>query len=185
MDKAEQLKNSIEFIAAQPTERKSPTGNNTGVENSNPVEFFTEETENIEQEKIQQSGLSDSAIKASGKTGAYILGGTIELTFNVLERIIFINKFSDKEKARLVVLDEIEEKDFTDTDNNLNRKFLAVSKKHENIKDKIPLNAKEMEALENACAEYTRITGKQMNPNLIIGATLVQIFANRAMDIFL
>ncbi len=194
MNKADLLANSIDNIASQPTERKSPGGSSNNAnethENFTKTEFFSEEPENIEQENIKdvenKSGsLSEKTIEASGKTGAFLLGSSIELTFNVIERVVFINRFSANEKQRLVILDEKSENEYSDADRSLNQKFLAVSKKHDKIKDKIPLKSKELEALELACSEYTRITGKTLNPNLIIGTTIVQIFANRALDIFL
>lgn len=194
--KAEDLATSIENFANQPTERKMPSTASTEpykepvtVNENSPPEFFgkEEETEDIEQEKIseQKDKASAKAIDASGKTGAFLIGGTIELAFDVTERLIYISKFTNEEKNRIALMGEKTESEYDEYDININRKFLAITKKHDKIKEKIPLTDKENEALATACAEYTRVTGKSLNPNIIIWSTIAKIFIGRSIDIFL
>lgn len=193
--KADQLFNDIESIAAEPTDRKSPTSIPQSVPlqgNSNPAvapaplapTFFGGD-EKKEEPKIAEPQISQKAIEASGKTGAFLISGSIETVFSFAERIVYINRFSKSEKSRLIVLDEIPLAQQTVDDQNLNRKFLSITKKHDKIREKIPLDEKEVEALEAACAEYTRLTGKSLNPQLIIWSTIAKIFIGRSMDIFL
>lgn len=198
MNKATELAESIESIASRPTERKNPTNEKPVNEStinqqppqttqqtveSKPAEFYTDTPENVEQSKI--GVLKEDAIKASGVAGAFIAADTTEFIFTILERVTFMFKFSTEERARIVAIDEKSESELDEYDHRVNRKFIALTNKHEKIRTKIPITKEEREALELAFTEYTRATGKSVNPQLILYSSLIKIFANRSIDLFL
>ncbi len=202
--KSDKIFADIEKIASEQTERKQPkmvvvkseqTNKEQQAAPTNATEFFTtvkpeekKEPAPVTKEEIQPENtpvIGEKEIKNAGITGAFLAQGGIELLFEFAERMIFINRFSYNEKLRLVMLDELKEDAKTQEDLTLDRKFIALSKKHDKIKDKIPLNEKEIEALTLAFSEYTRATGKTMNPQLIIWATLARVLVGRSMEIFL
>lgn len=181
-DKATELFDSIESIASQPTERKNPVQQETS---SAPSQFFDDKPI-VEVKPEAPAGapkkLTEEEIKAAGKTGAFMYGSTIELAFSLMERVVYINRFTAEEKAQMLSMDT---KNPTASDENLNRKFLAINTKHDKIREKIDLSKREMEALEFACAEKARITGEAMDPKVILYTTIAKVFLSRSMDIFL
>lgn len=186
-DLADQIHQNIESIASQATARKSPSAN-SGSGEAQTV-FYTEAAEappQPAQPNAPKPGeLGEKEIKASGKTGAFLTAGLIEAVFGLGESLLHTTRFTAPEKERLITLDEVSTDQWTEDDDRLNRKFLALTKKHEKIKEKIELKPDEVEALEIAFAEHTRITGKSLNPQLIVWSTIGKIFVNRSIDIFL
>lgn len=179
----------IDNIATQPTERKNPTAMDGNSNNSQPKFFDESESEpsNTQSDKNigTASTLSEAEIEAAGKTGAFLAGDCLETAFSLIERVVYINRFSGDEKLRMIDNDAKPQSEWTDSDISLDRKFLAVTAKHEKIKSKIPLTKRETEALEMAFAEKARITNKALDPQLIIWTSIAKIFINRSMDIFL
>lgn len=189
MKKIEELEQSIEQIAGENTPRKEPPiqkENSTGQPippteiNNQPSEFFSGE-QKTENKSVDQ----EKKIQESGKANAYLAGGAIETVFGLLERVIYLNKFSADEKEVIINIQEKDEKDYSEYEQKVNRKFLAVTKRHDRIRDRIPLDKKEEEALETAFIQHARVTGKLTNSNLIIWATIAKVFTQRSIDIFL
>ncbi len=196
--------NNIEAIAGEKTERKEPgtiaqpvaeVKTETPLPAANPVQtqpvqpvqaqFFTENETSTTQPVVEKTSvLSEKAIDAAGVTGAYLAASSIEMLFEFAEKIMFINRFTKEEKQRLMEMDTTGTQT-NEADENLNRKFLAITRKREKIKEKIELDEKENEALKMAFAEYARITGKTANPQLILYGTIGKIFISRSMEIFL
>lgn len=195
MSKADILANSIDNVAKQQTERKEPKSNGAKpveqkpVDNSgqHKVEFFTggEKKNEAPTEQTPVQLLTEDVLTATGKTGAYLTESIHDTIFGLTERVIYITRFTAEEKARLVIIDSLPASKLTPDDENLNRKFLAITKKHDKIREKMELDEKDKESLEYAFKEHARITGKPLNPSLILTSTLVKIICNRAIDIFL
>lgn len=196
-DKANDLQMSIDSIAGQSTERKSPpqskdTGTPiqpTTVNNVKDETFsgtYDPENENKQNEETEQTTEADKkSVEASGQVGAYLIGGMIETVFGLTERLVYMSKFSREEKETILEIQEKDESEFSEYDNKVNRKFLAITKNHEEKRKRIPLSTKDEEMLAKACEEYSRVTGKTMNPNLILWSSIIKIFASRGIDIFL
>lgn len=200
-DKANQLAASIEQIAAKPTERKLPNGQqqNTPIAPNSEATFFNAGQSKPVPEHVESAAnpaaatgnqtppvnLSEKVIHDSGKTGAFLAAGAIETVFGLAERLVFIKKFTSDEKEQLLTVLEKPDAELTQGERSLNYKFLAVSKRHEKMRDKIPLDENETAALEHAFAEHTRITGKSLNPQLILWGTVIKVLTSRSIEIFL
>ena len=193
---------SIESVANEITERKIPKANFEHIEptpiinepvgidktKSFETEFFNETTEDIENDlspKSNSSGISDKEAKESGETGAYLIGGGIETVFSLIERFVFISKFSKKEKERLVKIEDINDSDKTSEDISLEKKFLRLSNKHDKIRANIPLSDIEHRNIANGLEEYAKITGKTFSPELLLWVTIIKAISDKTIDIFL
>ncbi len=186
---------SLSDVTKEQTERKNPGENSSANTYIPKGEKYTENPidppennpnpepdKEVEPEKIK---LPEERILSSGKTGAYLVGGIMETVFGLTERVVYLSKFSEAEKNLILELQEKDEKEFTDREKSLNRKFLAITKKHNEIRAKIPLDEKDEQALIEGFSEYTRATGKTLNPTLIIWSVVVKVMSNRAIDIFM
>lgn len=202
-EKANSLRNSIEGVASQSTERKMPGGSQTVPPNpvqpasptgepSQGAKFFSSpnikqpKTESGEQPNALPGGAIDpKLIEQSGKTGAYLAGGTIEIVFSLIERLMYLKKFTAEEKEKILEIDGKPVSDMAEIEKSLNYKFLSITKKHDKMRDKIPLDPEEMNGLEIAFQEYTKSTGKTLSPNLIIISSIVKVLCSRSIEIFL
>lgn len=197
--KADGVFNSISDIASRQTDRKEPPKNPNAKpeekkveekpvdnnETSKPSEFYTEKKTEEKKPEEKKPIVDEASIKASGETGAYLIGGMIETGFGLIERLIYLSKFTKSEKEKLIALQSKPEAEFTPLEKNLNRKFLSLKKNSDEKRERIPLTEKDENALANVCAEYTRITGKSANPQLMIYATVSKVLISRSIDIFL
>lgn len=192
---ADELSISIDQIAGKQTERKEPPkvksdepSTGTPIEPEEVKDFsgrYDPDEEEAKKKENEKPETDRESIDASAKTAAYLLSGMIETGFGFAERVVYLSKFTKEEKRRIVDNQEKDESSFDDEDKRVNRKFLAVSKKHEGIRKKIPLSERDEQAFEDACREYTRITGKVMSPNLILWSTIIKVITSRSIDIFL
>lgn len=195
--KLDTFASSIESIASKPTERKTPNGQQAAPQQETVQQASSQgESQYFEPEGSKPlsgnattnpnpGNLAPNVIKQSGETGAYIAAGSIEMVFSLLERLMFIRKFSASDKEQLLVISEKPESQLTEDEKSLNYKFLTLTKKHDKIRDKIPFEKKDIEAMEMGFAEHARITGNPINPQLILWGTIIKAVTGRAMEIFL
>jgi len=192
----------IEEVASEPTERKTPKGfsnvNLNEFANSIPetkpitenepqqeTKWFSETNEDIENDSAPANKSSDKEAEESGQTGAYLISSAIETVFGVAERIVFTRKFNADEKARLLENDNKKFDDLSSDDQNLNLKFLALQKKHDKIRERIPMKDTEVENLAKGLTEYAKVTGKKFDPQLLLWVTIIKSVTDKSMDIFL
>lgn len=214
MSKGEDLFVDIKDVAAKPTERKAAplnghaahqgppphNGNGNGhaapgTSNATRETFYTppveEKKQTAAEEKVEEAAQQkttadeEKAIEASGKTGAFLAAGLIEMVFGLCNTGVYLTTFNAAEKQQILDIEDKEEP-MTPEEDSLNRRFLKATDKYNKIKtDKIPLSKKEEEALANAFAEHRRITGKDLNPNLILYSTIARVLVSRGMEVFI
>lgn len=138
-----------------------------------------------EQEPVQRilSAEEEEKAKATGKVGAYLAGGLVEMIFGLTNTLVHVSSFTAEQKKMLVALEEKPEAEYTEQEKSLNMKFLAKTKKYEQRKLKIPLSKNEEEILREAFTDYRRVTGKDLNPSLILWSAITRICISRGMEI--
>ncbi|HYD20028.1 MAG TPA: hypothetical protein VEB40_01035 [Flavipsychrobacter sp.] len=191
-EKAADFFRQIGEVAAQETERKEPGA--SGTQPGDPAsQFYVPDGERpkpqppseITEPQPVPGKLTKEEAEASGRTSAHLAAGSIETVFSLIERLMYLSKFSEDEKERIVAMQEKEQSQWDDKERQLNMKFLRINNKHDKIKERIPVPDKELKMMAEGLAYYSQVTGKKANPQLILVSTITKAITNRAIDIFL
>ena len=183
----------LKTVASEATERKNPVAEvkTEAGQPKPPSNFYqppgTEKKEENEKDKKTETVEAEKKIDAekSGQTAAIICSGSIETLFKLAERIVYIKQFTQEEKEKIVLIQDKDESDLDDKEKTLNRKFMRINKQHEKIMDKIDFDDDEVHAMAKGFTEYTRVTGKELSPNLILWSTIINAICSRSIDIFM
>ena len=184
---------SIDEIGAVKTQRKEQTTNETekfyDPERSagEPIPNTEIKEPNSSQPKQETpvTKLDPERAKRSGVANAYLVSGGFEILFSAIELIRHSRSMTDEEKIILVSSRDKDESEWTKKDRAINKRFLALSEKHNKIKDSIKITDKELEMLEYGFSMYAEATGKEASPSIIIWGCLSRFVGTKLMDMFL
>lgn len=177
---------NLDNITAQQTERKEPDANTEKQfydPNRKPGEQPAAPTEN----KPVEQPLNFDPLK-SGQTSAYLAAGAIESVFTIVESLLFhYGRFSKGEITRAKeYLDKHEAGlPLEPKEKLLLAKFMRIREQHDKIRSRIPFPDEDIEAMSKGFAHYHKVTGKEMNPSLLLWATIIKALTNRTTDIFM
>lgn len=190
--KAKTFFTKLDQIEGNTTERKDPNQSSPVSEyvpkGEDLVEPFTEEnppTDPPPVKPVQASGVTPESIKRNGVTGAHVAGNLLELLLSGVNTVNYLRKFDSTEKDRIIELQGMDPAKWTPADHNLNRRFLTITKKYEETKEKVKLTPDELNVLKEGFGEYHKATGKELSPSLIIWSTIGKVLIGRSIDILL
>ena len=181
---------NLDDITADKTERKEP-GNTSSSASS---QFFKSETEKEKEKTPEQppapnsSGpvykMSEEKANMSGEANAYIVGGSIEFFWGVVETIVNRMSFSQSEKKHLLASRQKPKEKWTQEDKTINEKFDDLFKVHQQRKKDIEITERENKAMVHAYSLYARVTGKETDPEMIKWAAIISIMGNKGLKIY-
>ncbi len=184
---------SIEEIASKATERKNPSAPGTQTQMYVPPEQIRKEAEDkAAEEKTkttaadpktnEPSKISDEKALQSGTTNAYLITSITEMVRGGILLYKQANCLSDREKDILELANAKNEKDLTEVERSVIFKYSKACAKYDKKKEKIRTSEEDMEMLTEGLTTYSKVTGKETSPTLMLAAVLAKYASSIAMD---
>jgi hypothetical protein len=169
------------------TERKE-AGLNTTSNAMNSSDFdsgfkkeATENTAKTDAEKPKETPspvITEDKAKASAMTATALMNVVQDTVLNLVMRTKMDKRFGQHVELLEAIADKADN-DLSPEHLNLRNRYVKYLNKDLDIRSKIPFSAKEKDNFTDMMKEYFKATGKELSPNLIIAAAVLDAMVGR------